>query len=69
MGKGGKVVHLLSSPSGHLLLPLDDKVTVSSESAKHKTLVFHNDQVMYTIEGDDVIDDSLVEVPEPPSSE
>ncbi len=24
VGKGGKVVHLLTSPSGHLLLPLDD---------------------------------------------
>ncbi len=45
VGKGGKVVHLLTSPSGHLLLPLDDKFVSSSDADNSPTLVFHTEKV------------------------
>ncbi len=37
VGKGGKVVHLLESESGHLLLPLDAKFTEEGNKG-HKML-------------------------------
>ncbi len=39
IGPGGKVVHLLESETGHLLLPLDSKFTSSDKDKKD--LVLH----------------------------
>ncbi len=66
VGKGGKVVHMLSSPSGHLLLPLDDKFSSTGKSSKEKTLAFHTNNVTYTVEGAEESEPEVsVEVPAP----
>jgi len=39
VGKGGRIVKLVEAPSGHPLLPLDERFTVASERQSRKSLV------------------------------
>ena len=58
VGKGGKVVKLLESESGHLLLPLDEKFVKTGSQHKKGELIFATDHSKYYFESDDFTVDS-----------
>ena len=53
VGKSGKVVKLLESESGHLLLPLDEKFVKASSQLKKGELIFATDHSKYYFASDD----------------
>ena len=64
VGKSGKVVKLLESESGHLLLPLDEKFVKASSQLKKGELIFATEHSKYYFESDDYTVDSSGMSPE-----